>query len=99
MTTRPPVPPRHECRDCAAPIVFARLDSGKAIPLDPMPNPRGNVACQLIAGRLHGHVLSETRPYPYGNLTDAVRMTPHAATCPERKGPAKAKPVPDAPLF
>ena len=41
---RPLLPPRTECKECANPIVFARLDTGRLIPLDPMPNPRGNVA-------------------------------------------------------
>lgn len=93
---RPLLTPRTECKECANPIVFARLDTGKLIPLDPMPNDRGNVAVMRIGNQLHGYVISAKHPH-----TDAryQRAIPHAATCPERKGPAKASPDPDPVLF
>lgn len=92
---RPLLAPRHECHDCQGPIVFLRLDTGSVIPLDPMPNQRGNVDAMRIGQQLHGHVISAAKPHE----DRYTRMIPHAATCPERKGPAPAQPTPDLPLF
>ena len=90
--SRPPVR-LSECRECAAPIVFARLDSGRCIPLNPIPDPKGNVACRMSGGRLVGFVISRDRlPGPL----DSFRMVPHHATCEERnrvvKRPAEPPP-------
>ena len=94
--TRPLLPPRAECKECANPIVFARLDTGKLIPLDPMPTGRGNVAVMKIGNQLHGYVISAAHPFQDARYQRAM---PHAATCPDRKGPEKAKPEPDPSLF
>jgi hypothetical protein len=92
---RPPVR-LGECRECHEPIVFARLDTGKAIPLNPRPDPRGNVACRMQSKRLIGFVISRDRlPGPF----DIWRMVPHHATCEERKTKTKPAPEPDVPLF
>lgn len=81
-----------ECRGCAAPIIFARLiTTGKAIPLNPIPHPDGNVACRMHMGRLIGFVISKDhRPGPQ----DLWRMFPHHATCAELKKKAAAKAAP-----
>lgn len=88
-----------ECRDCADPIVFAQLDTGSRIPLNPLPNGAGNVAVRLVGGALHGYVIADAKPY----RPDHDRMMPHAATC--RSRPAR-EPAPvvqddeaDDPLF
>lgn len=97
MNGRPKVP-LAECRDCAAPVVFARLDTGKSMPLNPVPNAdRGNVACRLIGGQLYGFVISRDRlPGPL----DIWRMVPHFSTCEERdRTPAKPPREPDPELF
>lgn len=92
---RPPVP-LTECRACKAPIVFARLDTGKPIPLNPIPDARGNVACRLHGGRLSGFVISRDHlPGPF----DVWRMVPHFSTCEERQDKPKPKPAPDPSLF
>jgi hypothetical protein len=78
--------PLAECRTCAEPIRFVRLDTGKAMPVNPLPDPRGNVTASVIMGRLAGFVISEEhQPRP-----GAMRFVPHFATCEERKKKAKA---------
>lgn len=94
--TRPLLHQYAECNECCNPILFVQLDTGKRIPVDPMPNTRGNVAAMRIGNNLHGYVVQR------GVLTISDRYTlhmPHAATCPERPGPAAPKTSPDSPLF
>lgn len=64
------------CRDCHATIKFVSLDTGKVMPIDPIPHPRGNVAA--TGGRaLTGYVLSKDKP-----LRDGYRTyMPHRAAC------------------
>lgn len=99
MTTRNrPAVRLATCKGCAAPIVFALLDTGKRIPLNPVPDPdRGNVACHVAGGNLHGFVIScDRRPGPM----DSWRMVPHFSTCEARKKSHKpAASPPDAALF
>ena len=87
-----------ECSECCNPILFVLLNTGKRIPVDPMPNPRGNVAAMRIGHNLHGFVLSATHP---DHRAPYVLHMPHHATCPERPGPKAAKPArePDPSLF
>lgn len=84
-----------ECRDCAMPIRFVRLDTGRLIPVDPRPFHAGNVAASISGNTLVGFVMSkEHRPGP---LTP-FRFMPHAATCSER--PKTSKPTtPDDPAL
>ena len=85
-----------ECRGCAAPIIFARLDTGKAIPLNPIPHPGGNVAARMHMGRLIGFVISkEHRPGPQ----DTWRLYPHHATCEALKKKPAPAPVEEEPLW
>lgn len=85
-----------ECQECCNPILFVLLNTGKRIPVDPIPNPRGNVAAMRIGNNLHGHVIAN-------NTTPNDRFTlhmPHHATCPDRPGPEPKKPRdPDPSLF
>lgn len=91
MTTR--LGPLAECRSCSCPIRFVRLDSGKAMPVNPLPNAsNGNVSAYLIGGRLHGHVISATKP-PERN---ALRFVAHYATCEERPRSSDPNPKPDS---
>jgi hypothetical protein len=96
MTIRRPPVRLSECKLCQAPIVFARLDTGKAIPLNPIPDQRGNVAVHMSGGNLYGFVVTRDRlPGP----TDR-RMVPHYATCEkQRTTPTKPARQPDEPLF
>lgn len=73
--------PLADCRACAAPIRFVHLDTGKAMPVDPIPNARGNVAARRIGSKLHGYVISATHPMDPMFL----RMVPHYATCEEQQ--------------
>lgn len=89
---RPPIPPRSECRDCAFPILFVKV--GKSlIPVNPLPDDKGNVAAMVIGSSLHGYVLSKTQPWraPY------LLMMPHHATCEAVE--RKASPPDDPALF
>lgn len=93
MTRRLPL---GECRDCGNPIRFVQLDTGTALPVDPQPNPRGNVCAQRIGGQLHGHVISHHHPA----IPGAERWMPHHATCPERPPRiARPKREPEPTLF
>lgn len=95
MTTG--LPRLADCRDCGDPIRFVELDTGKALPVNPLPDPGGNVAAQLAGGRLYGFVISrDKQPRP----TDQYRFRPHHATCTavERK-PSRPVPEPDPALF
>ena len=95
--TRPLLSRYAECSECCNPILFVILNTGKRIPVDPMPNPRGNVAARRIGNNLHGHVIGNALAVepPY------LAHMPHAATCPDRKGPqaTKTSPEPDPLLF
>jgi len=89
-----------ECRDCADPIVFVSLDTGSRIPVQPRPNPAGNVAARPTAGRLYGYVVAAAKPLRPGY---ELRL-PHAAVCrsrPRREPAATPQPAPepDQPLF
>lgn len=68
------------CRECAAPIRFVRLDTGRALPVDPAPVVDGNVAAVRAGGHLIGYVLSHDKPMRPLHL----RYMPHHATCPAR---------------
>lgn len=76
MSVRLPRP--GECRGCHEPIRFVRLDTGKPIPVNPRPNPEGNVAARLSGGRLYGFVISKDKRPGAG---DPFRFRPHQATC------------------
>lgn len=89
MTTQ--LGPLAECRSCHEPIRFVRLDSGKALPVNPGNNPQGNVAAHIAGGRLTGFVISrDKQPGPL----DPFRFLAHHATCSERPRPAKREPDP-----
>lgn len=77
--------PRVKCRRCQAPIVWARTvasetgTGGKPMPLDPEPNPAGNVAVR--PGRrneLLARVLKKDEDHDH---RAEVRAVPHMATC------------------
>lgn len=76
---------RARCSRCKAPIVWARTmlsetgRGGKAMPLDPDPNPAGNVAVRpQRKGELIARVLKKGEDHDH---QVEVRAMPHAATC------------------
>lgn len=87
--------PLAECRACHEPIRFVKLDTGKAMPVNPTPSPRGNVTARVVMGRLVGFVVSKDhRPQPGADL-----FVPHYATCEEQR-PKRPAPTPtEEPLF
>lgn len=90
--------PLAECRGCHLPIRFVRLDTGKALPVNPRPNDAGNVAARIQGGRLTGFVISrDHRPGPL----DPFRFMPHHATCEAlaKKKPSTPPTEPEPALF
>ncbi len=98
MTTS--LPKLAECRDCAEPIRFVQMPSGRNMPVNPAPiheSRYGLVAAGLRRFTLSGYVISGDRRegdprYPY-------RFTPHYVTCAAKQKHTPPTPAPDAPLF
>lgn len=84
--------PMSDCRECAAPIRFVRLDTGRALPVDPLPNAAGNVCARRLGNGLNGYVISKE----HGADPHFLRFMPHHATCENRTRTAKA---PEPTLF
>lgn len=76
------------CKHCGVPVAWCRTTNGNAMPIDPAPNPRGNVFVSYENGKLIGRVRSKQDRRPRG-----VAFTPHFATCEElnRGRPLKEK--------
>lgn len=78
------------CKDCGAEIVFAKTNKGHWMPLDPQPNPAGNVAAYRdIESVVRCRVVTQAEPIlPYEHPA-----MPHKATC---AGPPAAPPITNA---
>lgn len=89
--------PLAECRDCHLPIRFVRITTtGSAMPVNPQPDERGNVAARITGGRLTGFVISnDHRPGPL----DPLRFMPHHATCEAKQRTSTTTPRPDDPAL
>ncbi len=76
------------CKRCSAPIVFALMTTGRTMPVDPVPNPNGNVVLYRNAktGEVSGRVVTTAEPLRPGEQL----RTSHFQTCPQagsfRKG-------------
>lgn len=67
-----------QCRFCYATVKWVRLDSGRPIPVEPIPFPdRGNVAARLVGHTLQGYVMSRDKPLQ----PEYDRYVPHKASC------------------
>jgi hypothetical protein len=77
------------CDRCFAVIKFVRLDTGKPIPVDPIPtaDDKGNVAAHLEGKTLVGYVISRQKPLQPGYVT----YRPHFANCKPDKPRVLAK--------
>lgn len=72
------------CRSCEAPIVWCRMRSGKTMPVDADPTPRGDFYLVTADdGTIEAH---HVRTHPEKLGEDVDRYTSHFATCdnPER---------------
>jgi len=67
------------CREkCGRSIVFVRMtETGKNLPVDPVPDEGGNVYAHPVHGRLFGHVRTAGEPLPDGWQI----YMPHVRTC------------------
>lgn len=81
------------CRDCGRPILFARLPSGRTMPIDRGTRPDGNVAAgEDVLGQLVARVLAaDAAPLAWEH-----RTVHHAVTCPARQ-PRHSTPRPRQP--
>lgn len=64
------------CAGCGKPILWAVTDNAKRMPLDPEPDPDGNVAVWQDTGRRCRVLLKGEQPTAYERL-----YMPHWATC------------------
>lgn len=66
------------CRSCFAVLRFVRMDTGKAMPCNPVPDRTGNVAARKTSkGYADGVVLTKGQLAPEGFAT----FRPHWADC------------------
>lgn len=74
--------PDAKCRSCRAPIRWVETSSGKRMPLDPDPDPEGNVWIDRIEnGTPIVHVALMGSAVPSG---EPFRYVSHFVTCPDR---------------
>lgn len=63
---------------CGRSVVYVTMTATRRLmPVDPVPDDRGNVYARRVAGRLHGHVRTAGEECPPGWLT----YMPHVRTC------------------
>lgn len=75
-----------ECRSCKAKIFWVKTEKGKAMPLDAMPFPDGNIV--LCEATETAHVLAKKE---VGSLQLGPRYKSHFATCPNSAKHRKPK--------
>lgn len=82
------------CRSCSATLRWVRMESGKGMPVDPVPTPlTGNVAARLVGTRyVAGYVVTAKNPLRSG----FTLFTAHWVSC-DMKPRSKAPKTP--PLF
>jgi hypothetical protein len=67
------------CDRCDATLSFVKLDTGSTLPVNPTPDPTGNVAAHRVGARLVGYVISLEKP-----MRDGFTLyRPHFADCPK----------------
>lgn len=65
------------CHYCSATMIFVKLDSGKPIPCDPIPDDTGTVAAVRRAHAWVGYVVSRAKPWKPGYTL----FRAHRASC------------------
>ncbi|WP_213573302.1 hypothetical protein [Rhodococcus sp. USK13] len=73
--------PAEPCRSCRAPIVWAKTQQPKPIPLDPEPSENGNVATYLVDGVLHANVILKAQRAAL-NAAGRPLYLAHFVSCP-----------------
>ena len=83
------------CRRCPAAILFVRMRSGKAMPVDPWPDDRGNIAALPTGPKTYtdGRYLAKGESLAEGE----VRLMPHWGTCGHNPAGVKGRPRPPEP--
>ena len=66
-----------ECRTCGEPIVWVMTENGRRMPLNPDPNPAGNI---IFVEDADGHPVTH-QLHRGEDPGDADRFVPHFATC------------------
>lgn len=79
------------CRDCGLPIAWVTLLSGRVMPVEPVPDARGNVMARWRLGRLLDGMV---RPVGMSTPPGWERYMPHKATCPELNSGGGGRPAP-----
>jgi hypothetical protein len=69
------------CRSCGARIVWTVTERGRRMPIDPVPNPAGNIILRERAAGLEPVAVYTSAPPAEGEK----RFTSHFATCPQAK--------------
>jgi hypothetical protein len=80
---------RSACPHCSRPVIWAATRRGRNIPLNPTPDPRG----QLIPLRGRAYEPAELRALgePWSDWADALGHLPHPVTCPSWPRPEPAR--------
>lgn len=83
-----------KCPSCGAPIRWCLTENDRTMPIDPDPDPRGNVVLTGDVGRIGDKEFGRGAPIVHvlkaGELPDGERFMPHFATCPNMGDRARA---------
>lgn len=72
-----------KCRSCQAKVTWCITDNGKTMPVDPNPDPKGNLirTGNVVDGKLEVHAISSRDVGE--ELKSSTRYMSHFATCPQ----------------
>lgn len=76
----------HLCRACSGTLRWVEMESGRHLPVDPVPTPRtGDIAARLVGNRyVAGYKISRLRPL----LPGYTRFDSHYRTCDMKPRPS-----------
>ncbi len=92
------MPEQAKCRSCGAPIIWAKTEAGKPMPLDIQPSPSGTFTIRHADGRAwRGNLHEELQAIHKSKIKDlGPWYTSHFATCPNANQHRKPKESKDA---
>lgn len=70
------------CRSCEAPLWMLKTDKGKTMPVDPAPNPSGNLTIEYAAQMKPGDPMIPIRVHTAPDDWTGPRYVSHFVTCP-----------------